>query len=149
MKTKRISPVLLVLVTMAVALLPRAARAQAAVDGKFTLPTEVHWGTAVLPAGVYRFSVDAFEPSTVLRIYDESNPAVSYFVMTQGWDQAASVSGESRLILGNKDGETYVKELRLGSQGMSLYYGPPKLTKEMLARRSPPARMPAAIPPGK
>jgi hypothetical protein len=143
MTMKRISSILLVLTALAVVLLPRAASAQEAVIGKFTLPVEAHWGKVVLQPGEYRFSADNDNPSTMLRVYDVAHPSVSYFVMTRGWDQMAPDSQKSLLILGNEEGAAYVKELRLGSAGVSLYYGAPKLKKQILARRSPPAKIPA------
>ncbi len=144
MKTKRTASILVVMAALAVALLPKPAAAGEVVSGTFTLPVAARWGTVMLPAGTYHFSTNALTPTTVVRVSDESNPAASYFIMTQGWDQMGSASTESKLVLDSKDGEAYVKELRLGSEGTMLFYRAPKTKKMILAKSSPSMRIPAS-----
>jgi hypothetical protein len=145
MKTKRIGSMLLVLAAFAVALLPQRASAQEVVTGTFTLPVEAHWGTTMLPAGNYRFSANDLSPTTLVRVSNEANPSASYFVLAKGWDQMPSGSGKSKLLLGSKDGEAYVKELQLGSAGTTLYFGAPNNRKVILARSSSPGRIPNSV----
>ena len=37
-------------------------------EGKFTLPSEVHWGLATLPAGDYSFKLDAANPKGLVGV---------------------------------------------------------------------------------
>jgi hypothetical protein len=59
---------LLIAALLAACLLAGSAHAQAQFHGKFTLPYEVQWGRAVLPAGSYllSFTTDA-TPTAVIR----------------------------------------------------------------------------------
>jgi hypothetical protein len=152
MKTKLIGSFLwgLVFAALALTLAPRAAKAQANEIGEFTLPFEVHWGTAVLPAGAYRFSVGYLRPSNMVLVYKKSSPSAGYLIMPHGWNSTPASSGRGQLVFDRKDGEVYAKELQLGSESIALYFGAPKLKKkDVLARSSPPQRGPTEIPSGK
>jgi len=150
MKKKLISTFLrgMMFLALAVALAPRSATAQVSEVGKFSLPFEVHWGTAVLPAGAYRFSVGDIGPSDVVHVFKEDGPSASYLILPHGWDRTAASSERSQLVFERKDGEVYVKELLLGSEGLTLYYGAPKLKKKDALARSAPSRR-DEIPMGK
>ena len=130
MKAKTISLFLqaLALIALAGALAPRGAMAQEE-SGKFTLPTEVRWGAAVLPAGDYSYSTDTLAPQTMLYIYRESSPAAGYVVLPQTWDRIPAFSDEDHLVLAQENGEFYVKELHLGIGGMVLRFSAPKPKK--------------------
>jgi hypothetical protein len=54
-------------VLMAACLLGSPAKAQASFQGKFTLPYEVHWGQATLPAGDYVITYIGPIPGFVIR----------------------------------------------------------------------------------
>ena len=58
---------LLVLGVLAVGLQAKPAHAQV-FQGKFTLPSEVHWGLATLPAGDYSFELDAANPKGLVGV---------------------------------------------------------------------------------
>lgn len=128
MKGKTIGSFLrvLALVALAGALAPRVATAQQGECGKFTLPTEVHWGAAVLPAGVYSFSVDPHNPSTQMNVYRESDPRGGYMFIVQAQETIPFSSQQDRLVLEQKDGESYVTALELGSAGVVLHFSAPK-----------------------
>ena len=128
MKAKTISSFLQVLAFVALAgiLVPRVATAQQDESGRFTLPMEVHWGAAVLPAGDYSFSVDTLEASTRLYVLRESSPAGGYMFVAQARDTMPASSEKTHLVLQQKDGEVYVTELQLGSEGLVLRFAPPK-----------------------
>lgn len=150
MKKKLISSFLrfLTFLALAVALAPRAATAQVTETGGFTLPFEAHWGTAVLPAGAYRFSVGDFSPSNMVHVFKEGGPSAGYLILPHGWDRMAATSERSQLVFERKDGDVYVKELLLGSEGLTLYYGAPKLKKKDALARSAPSQR-DEIPMGK
>lgn len=131
MKANSIGSFLRVLgfVALAGVLAPRVATAQQDESGKFTLPVEVRWGTAVLPAGDYRFSTDSLTAATKVYIYKEGRPAAGYMVLAQDWDTIPISSEKSHLVLDQKDGEFYVKELLLGSDGLVLGFSAPRSKK--------------------
>jgi hypothetical protein len=128
MKAKTISSFfqILALVALTGVLAPRVATAQQDESGKFTLPAEVHWGAAVLPAGDYSFSVDSLEASTRLYIFRESGPAVGYMITAQARDTMPLSSEKDHLVLEQKDGVVCVTELQLGSEGLVLRFATPK-----------------------
>ena len=127
MKAKTISLFLLVLALVALTgvLAPRVAKAQEYESGKFTLSTEVHWGDAVLSPGVYTFSVNSPVSSGRLYVYRESSPRAGYIVMAQALDAGPASTDQDHLVLAEKDGEAYVTELQLGSQGLVLHFAAP------------------------
>jgi hypothetical protein len=72
---------LAVAAAIAVGLSVSSASAQTLVKGTFTLPYEVHWGKAVLPAGHYSINiVDARKPALVSNTLTGQGSA---FVMTR------------------------------------------------------------------
>jgi hypothetical protein len=130
MKVKTISSFLsvLALVVLAGVLAPRIAKAQEE-SGRFTLPTEVHWGGATLPAGDYTFSLNSLDSSSRLYVYKESSPASGYMFTPQDWDIIPVTPEKSRLILDQRDGEAYVKEMVFGSEGLVLHFAEAKSKK--------------------
>ena len=64
---------LLVLGVVAVGLHAKPATAQV-FEGKFTLPSEVRWGLATLPAGQYSFTMDRANPVGLVRVYHGPRP---------------------------------------------------------------------------
>ena len=131
MKAKTISLFLQVLALVALmgVLAPRVATAQQEESGKFTLSTEVHWGDAVLPAGVYTFSVDSLVSSARLYVYKGSGPAGGYMFTAEAQDTLPASAEGDHLVLEQKNGGVYVTELQLGSQGLVLYFPAPKSTR--------------------
>lgn len=132
MKAKYISSLLqgLFLVALAAGLAPRTASAQGNEVGKFTLSTEVHWGGAVLPPGAYLVSVDSLSSTSMVCVSSEGNTKTNYFIPAQVRETIPSTSQATRLIIEQKDGATYVRELQLGIEGLALYYSEPKLKKD-------------------
>jgi hypothetical protein len=96
--------------------------------GTFTLPFEVRWGTAILPAGDYSFQLD------------NSN----YIVTIRGENQAAMVlspsrrddnqSGSSALIVVRHGKRGTVRALRLPEQNVVFTYPARKGEPPMLAQ---------------
>ena len=96
--------------------------------GTFTLPFEVRWGTAVLPAGDYSFQIDN----------------TNYIVTIRGENQAAMVlsaapsanndPGSSALIIVRHGNKGTVRVLRLAEQRQVFTYALPKGERPMLAQ---------------
>jgi hypothetical protein len=80
--------------------------------GTFTLAHKVRWGTAVLPAGDYRFSVDTQAwPARVM---------VRELGGTTSADQ--KLAGGSTLVIERKAGESVVRSLKLAPVGLALEF---------------------------
>ena len=75
MKTNRKLSIvsLLALGVLAAGFNPKPASAQE-FEGKFTLPSEVRWGLATLPAGQYSFTMDRANPVGLVRVYHGPRP---------------------------------------------------------------------------
>jgi hypothetical protein len=96
--------------------------------GTFTLPFEVRWGTAVLPAGDYSFQVDNTD----------------YIVTIRGENQAAMVlsmppsanndHSPSALIIVRHGKRGTVRTLRLAEQNVVFTYPAPKGQPPLLAQ---------------
>lgn len=118
---------LLALTTINVA--PTMASAQDPVArGRFTLPHEVYWENAVVPAGNYRFSIDS-DSIGVLRI-DKVSGAPAGFMFLIRKQEAAQPSDINRLILESTDGTSYVSAMQLPDFGITLNFTVPASTPE-------------------
>jgi hypothetical protein len=98
---------------------PAAAQA---FKGSFTLPTDVRWQNAVLPAGDYTFSMEsAALPSTIV-IRGKNRSAV---VMTVGLS-GKPMETPSRLSIERRGQTRFVRELYLAEIHLHLFYSVPK-----------------------
>jgi hypothetical protein len=101
--------------------------------GTFTLPVEVRWQNATLPAGEYTFSMASSGfPCTVI-IRGKDNAAV---VMSVG--KSDKVSGEtSELVIERRGHTRFVREMYLAEIGLHLRYAVPSREKEELLAQGP------------
>jgi len=107
-----------------------AANAQPSFEGKFTLPYEVHWNHAVLPAGEYSIEVDAKGMPTLLR--STSNGKSVYTSAPILDDQE---KGAARLTVTIRGNERRVRSVNLPQIGRSLVFDPlTKTDREMFAK---------------
>ncbi len=93
-------------------------------QGRFNLPFEAHWGSAVLPPGEYRLSGPSSTSSMngVMYIYgDGKAQMVVPFTANPQPD-----SNRSFLRLMNVDGTYVVREFSSGAAGRSYLFGIPK-----------------------
>jgi hypothetical protein len=112
----------LVLVVGALCLSAGLATAQSAMKGEFTLPSEIHWGRAVLPAGQYSFDLASTSAPQVIHIRGEG---VHVMLMAQAVGDRP-VPTDSALVLVRQGDSSFVRSLRLAPLGISLYYAQPK-----------------------
>jgi hypothetical protein len=117
---------------IAVCASPNPASAQAAFKGSFTLPEDVRWGNASLPAGDYTFVLksNSLPAQIVLQ-----GPNGSVFIQTGATDKRND--GESSNMTIERRGNTrFVHDLYLADLGMHLRYSVPSLPKNerMLAQ---------------
>lgn len=110
----------------------------AEVRGSFTLPTETQWGSTVLPAAHYTFTMDraAFGGQILL---SQSTRGVA-FLMPQDISQTISAGPSSILIEGGR-----VRSMYLAPLGITYNYRIPRERNKMLARNSAPSRVTVAI----
>ena len=118
MKTNRMVTVLRLLVLGVLVAGCNAKLASAQVlRGKFTLPSETHWGQATLPAGDYSFALDTDYPgSRVTVIRGKQTVAM---IMSPGVNYIKS--GRSEIVM--ESGA--VREVNLPQIGVSLHYPTP------------------------
>ena len=104
--------------------LPTSAREAA--KGHFTLPYEVRWQGATLPAGDYTFSFASLAPQTPMVL---SGPNGTVFEL--GYINTSEPSSRtSVLILERHKGVYVVREADLASLGMDIRYDVPKHLRE-------------------
>ncbi len=100
------------------------------VTGSFTLPSQTQWGSAVLPAGDYTFTLDhaTLDGQIVLKRQPKGPSAV---VLAQGMNPAGSSGASSMRIVGNR-----VRSLYLAPAGLTYSYQTHPEQREILARSS-------------
>lgn len=121
---------LLLGVLMATVVFTVAANAQPTFVGKFTLPYEVHWGQAVLPAGEYSIRMDSIAgPAKIM-------PASGgWTVYTQFPSSADTEKGGTYLTITTLGNKRRVHSMNVPALGKSLIFAPfNKSEREELAR---------------
>jgi hypothetical protein len=113
--------------------LASAASAQSQVcQGKFTLPVSVRWGTAVLQAGDYTFSLDSATLHSVLIVRADSGQS-AVFVRARSYSDHVTSENSSLLIV-RSGGKATIRRLHLKEAGMDFFYGPTKGEAPMIAQ---------------
>jgi len=97
-----------------------AAASAQSFQGKFSLPSEVRWGTATLQAGDYTFNLQGWRTGNMLQVRE--NGRVVATVLPQSHNPA--VSGPAELVIDNGKTGSTVREIRLPDIGVVLYYAP-------------------------
>jgi hypothetical protein len=121
---------LLVAVVLATSVFVAAANAQPRFQGKFTLPYEVHWSTAVLPAGQYTIRIRSIGDAAFVSSADGKT---GFVLPSRFWDD--SQKGPTSLLITTYRNERRVRSLNLPGLGASLVYEPvTKVEREMLAK---------------
>ncbi len=100
---------------------PTLASAQEPAKGAFTLPHDVHWQNAVVPAGEYRFSYEADGAAGMLTLMKMSGRRSGFMFLVSNTDEAKP-SDLSRLLLETTPGGSYVTALQLPEYGMTLHF---------------------------
>ena len=109
-----------------------AANAQSAWVAQLTLPYEVRWNHAVLPAGQYTITVDSMSGSAVVRVSSTDDtgrftPAVPII--------ADAERGGARVLISTAGGQHTVRSMNLPLRGVSLIFQPlTKTEREELAK---------------
>ena len=117
------------LAASALSLAPTVASAQQPAHGRFTLPHEVRWGSATVPAGEYQFSFDPENASPVLMLSKVSG-APTGFLMLVPSTKNPTPSDVNRIVLESTSEGSYVSEMQLPEFGMTLEFAVPSHTAE-------------------
>ena len=102
--------------------------------GTFTLPFEVRWGNAVLPAGDYSFTIDTAQRPHQATVRWGNGAAM---ILSSGTSDR-QFSGRSALFLVRRGNKGTVRALHLetpgrGTSGLVFFYSPPKGEPPLLA----------------
>ena len=115
---------LLTLGLLAALLCACVANAAPSFQGKFTLPNEVRWGKAMLPAGDYLLRVDHVNAATLVTIQEAKSRNTVAIVLSTISDGNKNIEEGSALLIGTRGGQSVVHSLRLAELGMVLVYDP-------------------------
>ena len=116
-------------VLLAVAALPFApalASAQQA-QGEFTLPHEVRWQNATVPAGDYKFVFESQGAMGVLTLSKLSGMRTGFVFLVSDTDDDKPTD-LSQLVLETANAGTYVSTMKLPELGVVLRFAPPEKT---------------------
>ena len=86
-------------------------------SGKFTLPDEVHWGKAMLPAGEYSIRIDSSRSPALVRSKDGKTTMFTPVPITDDGKK-----GPAALLIAARGNEREVLSLNLPTIGSSLVY---------------------------
>ena len=114
---------------------PTPATAQGVYKGSFTLPHEVRWQNATLPAGDYTFEMKSLETSSLIRL---NGPKGSQFIPALVADE--KVTEQSMLVIETRGSISAVTELCLSGIGRTLRYAVPKAPKDVELAQGPVTR---------
>lgn len=110
---------------MAICASASSACAQDVFKGKFTLPEDVQWGSASLPAGDYTFSLkSASLPAQIVL----QGPNGGAFILTPSTDKRDE-GDSSNLTIERRGGTRFVRTLYLADLGLELRYSAPSIPK--------------------
>lgn len=110
-------------------LAPSGASAQELAHGKFTLPHEVHWQNAVIPAGDYLFSLAGNGASGMLTLSKTTDAQGGFMILVNDIDDFA-VSGANQLVIDSTPNGSYVRSLELPKFGVTLHFVVPSSGSE-------------------
>ena len=114
---------------------PTLASAQEPARGQFTLPHDVHWQNAVVPAGEYRFSFEADGAMGMLTLSRMSPGHRAGFVLLVSNTDQGKPSDVSQLVLETTPGGSYVTTMQLPEYGMTLHFPVPShATEKQIAK---------------
>jgi hypothetical protein len=114
---------------------PALASAQEPARGQFTLPHDVHWQNAVVPAGEYRFSFEADGAMGMLTLARMSGGPRTGFVFLVSNTDEAKPSDVSLLVLETTPQGSYVTTMQLPEFGMTLHFPvPSRATEKQIAK---------------
>jgi hypothetical protein len=128
-------------VVLATCVFTVAANAQPSFEGRFTLPYEVHWNRAVLPAGEYSIQVDAKGMPAVVHSTSTGKSVNTHLPILADLEK-----GAARLTVTISGNERRVRSMNLPQIGKSLIFEPLTATeREMFAKAGQIDALPVVI----
>ncbi|HXY52921.1 MAG TPA: hypothetical protein VEI01_25975 [Terriglobales bacterium] len=115
-----------------VSLFPALSLAQDA-RGQFTLTTEVHWGSVILPAGDYRYSLQNHSGFSTLTVW--SRAGAPSFLMAPNSISSIAAGQTDRLTLTRRRAEWFVESLVLLEAEIAGHFRAP--AKQVAGERGP------------
>jgi len=110
------------LAALALGCIAGAGNAQTAYQGRFTLPFEVYWGGATLPAGDYKFQLESQSSPYTLYIHSEKTNVI---IRATSADTGV-LSSSARLDLVNISDVQTIKSFEAPELGVTFTYFTPK-----------------------
>lgn len=117
----------MVVAALAAGSVARTASAQV-LKGRFTLPYEVHWGRAVLPAGTYSITMDNVRGPALVTTTDGRGR----LLVQAGLVDSATAGRATGLLITRIEGERRVRSLNWQEGGRNFVYEPIKKAKHGL-----------------
>lgn len=108
---------------------PSLASAQEAA-GTFTLTHEVHWQNAVVPAGTYKFTIEASGPAAMLTLRKLTGDGAGFMLLVSETG-VAKASGPSELLVVSRPGGNFVQSMQLPLFGITLHFAVPPEGREV------------------
>lgn len=127
--------------TLALGAWATSGNAQSVYQGKFTLPSETHWGNATLPAGDYTFTMASASSPYRLYVHGEAGNAI---IVAASVDRGV-VSGVPQLNLVNLSNRENVETFEAPELGLTFSYWTPK-EKQMGHKEARQKSMPQTAP---
>jgi hypothetical protein len=93
-------------------------------QGKFSLPYEVRWGRAILPAGEYRLRVDNVDTVTIVTVQQAESGKTVAMLPFPIRESDKNVRDGSALLIASKGGQRTVHTLKLAELGEVFIYDP-------------------------
>jgi hypothetical protein len=117
------------LMLSALSFTPSTASAQDAA-GSFTLTNEVHWQSAIVPAGKYRFTIGSTGPAEMLTLRSMGENGTTFMLMVNDMVDSASTEA-SRIVVVSRAGQRFVSTMQLPEFGMTLRFAVPAEAREV------------------
>jgi len=118
----------LALITLTVGLSPASAQERA--RGGFTLPHDVRWGEAKVPAGEYRFTFEMDTIGGVLKLRKVDGSRTGFLFVVREMEEAKP-SDKNRLVLDDTAQGSYVSAMELPEFDVRLHFPAPAAEKQM------------------
>ena len=115
---------LLVAALMGACLFVGAASAQFSRQFQFSLPHEVRWGEAMLPAGEYRLEVGYRNAATFVTIQEAESGKTVAMVRCSITENDKNPKDGSALLIASRGGQRIVHSLKLAELGEVFIYNP-------------------------
>jgi hypothetical protein len=98
--------------------------------GTFTLPHEVHWQKAVVPAGKYRFTIASNGPAEMLTLRKIGGSGAGFMMLVVD-TEASKPSDASELVMVPRSTGSFVSTMQLSEFGVTLHFAVPAETREV------------------